>query len=463
MTNIFGFLRTIYFIGIGGIGMSGIARILNSMEFCVSGSDANESATTENLRQMGIPVHIGHRAENLQGADLVVYSSAIKDDNPELLQAANLCIPRISRGELLSEISRLKYSIAVAGSHGKSSTSSMVSDILTLAGYDPTSIIGGVLSSTGSNAHLGAKNVLVAESDESDRSFVMLYPSIAVITNIDQEHLNSYTDMDDLKSAFAQFANKVPFYGCVVLCIDDANTSDIIPEINRRVTTYGFKAQANVRAVDIESSGFSVSFNVEYNSTPIGHVIVNKPGNHTILNSLAAIAVALEMQVPFSIIAEALYKFQGVERRMSIRYRDEKTVVIDDYAHHPTEVEVTLKACREAFKGYRICAVFQPHRYTRLKALKTEFAKAFMDADHLFVTDVYAASEQPIEGVSPQGLIDETKRYGFKEAGYLPVWGELWKSLGEIGLDKTVIITLGAGNITELSRELAKLLEGVRV
>jgi UDP-N-acetylmuramate--alanine ligase len=291
----------------------------------------------------------------------------------------------------------------------------------------------------------------------------MLYPSIAVITNIDQEHLNSYADMDDLKSAFAQFANKVPFYGCVVLCIDDGNASDIIPEINKRIITYGFKAQANVRAVNVEYNGFSVSFNVEYNSVPLGCISVNKPGNHIILNSLAAIAVALEMQVPFSVIAEALYKFQGVERRMSVRYQDKNTVVIDDYAHHPTEIEVTLKACRQAFGEYRICAIFQPHRYTRLKALKTEFAKAFMDADYLFVTDIYAASEQPIEGVDPQGLIDEAKRYGFKEARYLPGLDEFWSSLNEIGLDKTLVITLGAGNITNLSHKLAKTLEGVKI
>ncbi|MDR2884890.1 MAG: UDP-N-acetylmuramate--L-alanine ligase [Deferribacteraceae bacterium] len=456
MTNILGFLRHIHFVGIGGIGMSGIAEVLHNMEFTVSGSDIAENQNIERLRAMGITIYIGHAAENVANADVVVYSSAIKADNPEIVKAHENYIPVIGRGEMLGELTRMTFAIAVGGSHGKTTTTSMVAEILTAAEYDPTTIIGGRLNSTNNNAKLGSSNVMVAEADESDRSFLKLFPNVSVITNIDREHMENYADFDDVKACFAEFANSVPFYGCAVVCLDDKEVSDIIPHFNKRFTTYGIKAQADVKGYNIVKDGFSVSFDVDHKNTFLGRITVNLPGDHIILNSLAAVAVGLEMKVPFSTIADALARFEGVQRRMSVRYKSDSMIVLDDYGHHPTEIAATLKAVREAMNGYKICAVFQPHRYSRTQNLMPEFAKCFFDADYLFVTDIYAASEQPIEGITSSILVNEIKKRGIKTAEYLAEWGDIYRHLADIGHDKLAIITFGAGSITKFSHELSK-------
>ena len=460
MTNAFGFLKKLHFVGIGGIGMSGIAEILHNMDFIVTGSDVAVNSNVERLRAMGISVYEGHSADNISGADVLVYSSAVRLDNPELARARESHIPVIQRGEMLAELMRMKFAVAVSGSHGKTTTTSMISEILNGAGYDPTTIIGGRLNRDNNNACLGKHNIMVAEADESDRSFLMLYPSVAVITNIDKEHMDSYSDFNDVKECFIQFANRVPFYGLNVVCLDDRSVSDIIPKLEKRFLTYGLSAQADTKALNVVKDGFSASFDVEHKGIAMGRVKVSLPGDHIILNSLAAIAVALEMRVPFTTVADVLEQFDGVQRRMSVRYKSDETMVIDDYAHHPTEIAATLKALRDAMPGRKICAVFQPHRYSRTKGLMSEFAKCFFDADYLFVTDIYAASEQPIEGVSSDVLVSEINKHGFKDAVHIREMKEVYPALDEIGYEQSVIVTLGAGSITKFSHEIASYLGG---
>ncbi|MDR2870787.1 MAG: UDP-N-acetylmuramate--L-alanine ligase [Deferribacteraceae bacterium] len=459
MTNALGFFKRVHFVGIGGIGMSGIAEVLHNMNFSVSGSDISENANVKRLQAMGITVNIGHSADNLAGAEVLVYSSAVQPDNPELVKAKENFLPVIPRGEMLAELMRMQFAVAVSGSHGKTTTTSMISELLSAGGYDPTTIIGGRLNRTNDNAHLGKHNIMVAEADESDRSFLMLYPSIAVVTNIDHEHMESYADFADVKDCFVQFANSVPFYGRAILCLDNPQVADIIPRIEKRFITYGVKAQADVRGYNIQKDGFSVSFDVEVQGMEMGRVTVNLPGDHIILNSLAAIAVGLEMQMQFEDIAAVLSKFEGVQRRMSVRYKDDSTMVIDDYGHHPTEIMATLKAIREALPNYRICAVFQPHRYTRTENLMSDFAKAFFDADSLYVTDIYAASEQPIEGIDAPRLVNEVRAHGFKDVQHLPVWDDIYTQLEEQGYENTVVVTLGAGSITRLSHEIGEYIK----
>jgi UDP-N-acetylmuramate--alanine ligase len=458
MTNALGFFKRVHFVGIGGIGMSGIAEVLHNMNFSVSGSDVAANANVKRLQGMGITVHIGHSADNLAGAEVLVYSSAVSPDNPELVKAKENFLPVIPRGEMLAELMRMQFAIAVSGSHGKTTTTSMISEMLSAGGYDPTTIIGGRLNRTNDNAHLGKQNIMVAEADESDRSFLMLHPSIAVVTNIDHEHMDSYADFEDVKTCFVNFANKVPFFGRIVLCLDDPHVADIIPRLEKRFVTYGVKAQADVRGYNIVKDGFSVSFDVEVQGMQMGRVTVNLPGDHIILNSLAAIAVGLEMQMQFEDIADVLAQFEGVQRRMSVRYRDEQTLVLDDYGHHPTEIMATLKAIREAMPSHRICAVFQPHRYSRTANLMSGFAKAFFDADSLYITDIYAASEEPIEGIDAQRLVNEVRAHGFKDVQHLADWKDLYTQLEETGYDNTVVVTLGAGSITTLSHELGEYL-----
>jgi UDP-N-acetylmuramate--alanine ligase len=315
--------------------------------------------------------------------------------------------------------------------------------------------VGGLLNRTGSNARFGKQNVMVVEADESDKSFMKLYPSIAVITNIDKEHMDNYQDMEDVKNCFAAFANSVPFYGCAVICIDDGNVADIIHKLNKRFISYGVKAQADVRGSNIVKEGFKVSFDVEYKENYLGRVSLYHPGDHIILNALAAIAVSIEMQVPFSSICDVLANYAGVQRRLSMRFESKNLYVIDDYGHHPTEIAATLKTAREALTGFKICVIFQPHRYTRTLNLKSEFAKCFLDADYLFLTDIYAASEKPIEGVDSEMLLDEIKRYGFKNANYLKQWSDFYTKLDGIMDDKLAIVVMGAGNISKFSYELA--------
>ena len=462
MNRVFGGFTHIHFVGIGGIGMSGIAEVLKNMGFVVSGSDIASNSNTERLKSMGVNVYYGHKAENINNVDVIVYTSAAAKDNPEIMAAKENHIPVISRGEMLAELMRLKYAVAVAGSHGKTTTTSMMAEIVQAAKLDPTILIGGKLNSTHNNAALGRSNIMVAEADESDRSFLMLYPSIAVITNIDHEHMENYRDFDDVKSSFAKFANRVPFYGCCVVCIDNDNVADIIPLIEKRMITYGIKAQADIRAINIVKEGFGVSFDVLRNDTLLGRISLKLPGDHIVLNALAATAAALEMSIPFSVISETLSGFGGVQRRMSKRYEDEKFMVLDDYGHHPTEIAITLKAIREAMPGRKIAVIFQPHRYSRTQNLMGEFAKCFMDADKLFVTDIYAASEQPIDGVNSEVLIREIKNYGFRDITYLPKWKDFFGYIDDLDGEESVIITFGAGSITNFSYEISQYLESKR-
>ena len=459
MNSVFGKFSHIHFVGIGGIGMSGIAEVLFNMGFRVSGSDISRNANVIKLQELGIDVYLGHKGENIKGADVIVYTSAASDDNPELILAREHRKPVIKRGEMLSELMRLKFAVAVAGSHGKTTTTSMIAEIVKAAKLDPTILIGGRLNSTNNNASFGKSNIMVAEADESDRSFLMLYPSIAVITNIDQEHMESYKDFNDVKECFTQFANMVPFYGCSVVCIDNDNVADIIPDLTKRFITYGIKAQADMRACNIKKDGFSVEYDVQKDGEILGHINIMLPGDHIVLNSLAAVTACLEMGIDFNVISNTLAGFSGVQRRMSVRYKDDSVIVVDDYGHHPTEIITTLKAIREASTNSRIMVVFQPHRYSRTRDLMSDFAKCFMDADSLFVTDIYAASEEAIEGINSERLINEIKGHGLKDVHYLPKWDDFFKEIDENRSEHTIIVTFGAGSITNFSFQIAEYIE----
>lgn len=456
MDKVFGSVKNIHFVGIGGIGMSGIAEVLHNMGFGVSGSDLSEGGNVKRLQNMGIDVRTGHRYEYAENADVVVYTSAVKETNPELVCAKDRFIPVIKRGEMLAELMRLKFSVAVAGSHGKTTTTSMVAEILNEARLDPTIVVGGILNTRDTNASLGKGNVIVAEADESDRSFLMMSPSIALITNIDYEHPDTYHDLEDVKQTFIDFASRVPFYGSVVLCLEDMNTADIIPHIGRKFLTYGFKAQADVHAVNVEQKGFGMHFDVVIKGEKMGKIRLGFPGEHNVLNSLGAIAVAQEFNIPFRTVKRALEKFKGVQRRLTARYDDGSCIVMDDYGHHPTEIKTTLRAVRGAYGDKKIIAVFQPHRYTRTQALIKDFAMAFFDVDMLFIADIYAASEDKIEGVDSETLVREIKRRGFKNVNYIGSFDEVFDYLEDEGCDNTVIITQGAGNVTKFSFDLAQ-------
>jgi UDP-N-acetylmuramate--alanine ligase len=459
LTERFGKVRNIHFVGIGGIGMSGLAEILHSMGFNITGSDLSDSANVRRLRRMGITVYVGHRPENAENAQALVYSSAVRKDNPELVYARENFIPVIKRGEMLAELMRMKHSIAVAGSHGKTTTTSMIAEIFFKAEVDPTVVVGGILNKKDSNAQLGEGNIMIAEADESDRSFLMLSPTIAVITNIDFEHTDTYKSMEDVKDCFADFASRVPFYGLNVLCMDDGNTAELIKRTDRRFVTYGLGVQADVHSSDIVKAGFSISFTVVQKGVSLGRIKLGFPGEHNVQNALAAIAVSLELGIPFEVCRQALEEFTGVQRRLTVRYEGKNCMVIDDYGHHPTEIRTTLKAVREAYGSRKIITVFQPHRYSRTHALMNEFATCFSEADKLFITDIYAASEDPIEGVDAQALVKEIKDRGFRDVHYIQAPADFLHYLSEHGCDNSLILTLGAGSITRFSAELAEWLE----
>lgn len=458
---IFGKIKNIHFVGIGGIGMSGIAEVLINMGFNVSGSDISENPNVKRLKSLGAEIFIKHSEDNLKdGTDVLVYSSAVNYDNPEIQKAKQMYIPIIKRGEMLAELMRMKYSIVISGSHGKTTTTSMIAEIFKEAKLDPTIVIGGRLNSENNNSSLGKGDIMISEADESDRSFLMLYPTIAVVTNIDAEHLDCYSGIEDIKSSFAQFANRIPFYGKDFICLDDTNCADIIPEIKKSFVTYGIKAKADITASNIFKWGFSTKFNVTAYERNLGEFQINFPGEHNIANALAAIGVALEFSISPETIKSALFNFKGVQRRLSLRYSTDLIKVYDDYGHHPTEIMVTLKSLREAYPDKKIVVAFQPHRYTRTKFLLNDFAKAFFDADFLFVKDIYAASEQPIEGIDSQKIVDEIKKHGFKDVWYLENDGDFMKFVGEKLHENMVILTLGAGNITNFSCEIAEFLKG---
>ena len=449
-------VKRIHFIGIGGIGMSGIAEVLCNLGFVVSGSDLKKSKNTDRLEKMGLKIYEGHAADNIGDAQVVVYSSAVRPDNPEVLLAKESGIPVIPRAEMLAELMTLKpYAVAVSGTHGKTSTTSMVATILGHAGVDPTSVVGGVVDTLGSNAKLGASEWFVTEADESDRSFLMLYPTIAVVTNIDKEHMESYKGMDDVVQCFTDFVNKVPFFGAAVICLDDPNVQLIIPQIKRRRVTYGLTAQADISAHGITyTDGFGSKFDVWRGSESLGEVNLPVPGKHNVYNALAAIAVGLELDVPFDAIAEALTKFKNANRRFQFKGSANGITVVDDYGHHPTEILATLAAAKNSDGARRTVVVFQPHRYTRTRELFDEFALAFNNADLLFVLDIYAASEQPIEGVNAEVLTENIKRFGHKNANYIGDISTAAAKVLPVLKSGDLVITLGAGNVTGLSDEI---------
>lgn len=455
-------VKRIHFIGIGGIGMSGIAEVLCNLGFVVSGSDLKKSKNTDRLEKMGMKIYEGHTAENIGDAQVVVYSSAVRPDNPEVVLAKQNGIPVIPRAEMLAELMTLKpYAVAVAGTHGKTSTTSMVATLLVHAGVDPTTVVGGIVDTLGSNAKLGASEWFVTEADESDRSFLMLYPTIAVVTNIDKEHMESYKGMEDVVQCFTDFVNKVPFFGAAIICLDDPNVQLIIPNIKRRRVTYGLTAQADISAHDIRyTDSFGSTFTVWRGSDTLGEISLPVPGKHNVYNALAATAVALELEIPFSKITEAFAGFKNANRRFQFKGEENGITVVDDYGHHPTEILATLSAAKNSSGGRRTVVVFQPHRFSRTQELMDEFALAFNNADVLYVLDIYAASETPIEGITAEVLTDNIRKYGHKDATYI---GDVDTAAAKVSSNLQAgdfVITLGAGSVTRLSDEILEHLRG---
>jgi UDP-N-acetylmuramate--alanine ligase len=451
----YGNIEKIHFVGIGGIGMSGIAEVLLNLGYKVSGSDLRESDTTERLRSLGGQIFIGHAAENLTNVDVVVTSTAVQSDNPEVIEAKRHMVPVIPRAEMLAELMRMKYGIAIAGTHGKTTTTSMVATVLTHAGIDPTIVIGGKLNTLGSNAKLGQGQFLVAEADESDGSFLTLSPTIAVVTNIDADHLDFYTGgIEEIKDTFVSFINKVPFYGLAILCLEDRNITEIIPRIKKRFMTYGLSSQSDLRATHVRLDGFQTSFTAHYKGYRLGDVSFNMPGAHNVLNALACTAVALELDVPFDKIQEGFAQFGGVGRRFSVKGDKNGIMVVDDYGHHPAEIRATLSAARNGWPERRLVVAFQPHRYSRTKELFNEFVTCFYDADVLVLTDIYAASEQPIPGVTAERLADEIQRHGQRDVTYIADRNDLPDHLAGVVKEGDIVITLGAGNVWQAGEAL---------
>nr|WP_194941156.1 MULTISPECIES: UDP-N-acetylmuramate--L-alanine ligase [Myxococcaceae] len=447
----------VHFVGIGGIGMSGIAEVLLNLGYKVSGSDLKESDITRRLAKLGADVRLGHKAENLVQADVVVISSAVKKDNPEVMAARARKIPVIPRAEMLAELMRLKYAVAMAGSHGKTTTTSMVATVLAAAGLDPTAVVGGKVNVLGSNAKLGKSELMVVEADESDGSFLHLHPSIAVVTNIDPEHLDHYGNLDALKRAFVEFCNRVPFYGLNVLCLDHPNVQALLPHLEKRYVTYGSSHMADYRLEGVELDGYSTRFRAWRRDEDLGEFRVRMVGAHNALNALAVIAVAEEMEVPLDTVRTALAEFGGVQRRFTVKGEARGITVVDDYGHHPTEVLATLAGARRAF-GRRVVVAFQPHRYTRTRDLLSEFATAFNDADVLFVSGVYAAGEEPIPGANGEALAEAVRAHGHRDVTYVEKRTDLPGALLPRLKDGDIVLTLGAGDITQVGPDLLGLL-----
>ena len=448
-------VRQIHFVGIGGIGMSGIAEVLLNLGYAITGSDVSLSDITQRLTSLGAVIFSGHQASHLRDADVVVTSTAVKDDNPEVLEAHRRNIPVIPRAEMLAELLKMKFSVAVSGSHGKTTTTSMVSTVLAYGGLDPTMVIGGKLASIGSNAKIGDGEIIVAEADESDGSFLKLNPCLAVITNIDREHLDYYRDIEEIKAAFLKFANIVPFYGSTILCLDNEHVREILPQIKRKVITYGLTSPADYQATEMVLAGPLSKFSVSCRGERLGEVTLNVPGRFNVANALATIAVARELDMPFDAIRKGLEAFVGVHRRLEIKGKVNGVTVVDDYGHHPTEIRETLAAARQVWKD-RIIVVFQPHRYTRTQKLFNEFLTAFPDADYLIVTDIYAASEKPIEGVSAASLCEGIRAHGHQGVIYLSGFDEMTDHLLAMAKPSDVIITQGAGTVWKIGEEFLK-------
>jgi UDP-N-acetylmuramate--alanine ligase len=448
-------IKKLHFIGIGGIGMSGIAEILIDQRFKVSGSDRSLSEVTERLQKLGASIFEGHRAENIaQDVDTVVYSSAVQPDNPEILEAQKRNIPIVRRAEMLAEMMRLKYGIGIAGTHGKTTTTSMTSLVLMEGGLDPTVIVGGKLSGLGgTNARLGRGEFIVVEADEYDRSFLSITPTIAVLTTLETDHLDCYRDLEDIKSAFIQFASKVPFYGFIVLCLDEPALLDIMPHLSKKkIVTYGLNPQADVQAVDIRHKDNSTTYTLVRNNQELGTIMLQVPGLHNVQNSLGAITVALELGIPFNKIKAGIEKFAGVYRRWEKKGEVNNIAVYDDYAHHPTECRATLSGVKSGWRRRVVC-VFQPHLYSRTRDFYEDFGKSFLLSDVLIVTDVYPAREEPIQGVNGELIVNAAKQFGHKDVHYVPDKKNVPALLKSIVKTGDIVITMGAGDIWKYGEE----------
>ena len=449
----------IHFVGIGGVGMSGIAEVLLTLGYRITGSDVRRSESIERLERLGAKVAIGHEPVNVEGAHVVVYSSAVARDNVEVHVARQRGIPVIPRAEMLAELMRLKYGIAIAGTHGKTTTTSMVGAVLGAAGLDPTVVVGGRVHGLGANARLGQGEFLVAEADESDGSFLKLSPTIAVVTTVDGEHLDHYADVDAIRSAFETFVNKVPFYGAAVLCLDQPEIQRMIPAVDKRVITYGLESGADLTARRLSFSGLRAEFEVVQRGKVLGPATLQVPGGHNVLNALAAVAVGLDLEVPFSSIQEALAGFTGVQRRFQVRGEVGGVLVVDDYGHHPAEIRATLAAAKAGFDR-RVLTVFQPHRYTRTQHLMQDFFTAFYQSDVLLVMDIYPAGEAPLPGVHARGLAEGIAAHGHREVHYMD--GDRQGILDFLCEDTRpgdLVLTLGAGDVGQLGAELLARLD----
>jgi UDP-N-acetylmuramate--alanine ligase len=446
--------QPVHFVGIGGIGMSGLAEVLLELGYRVSGSDLKSSPVTQRLAERGAAIFEGHAAGNVGGAKAVVVSSAVPAGNPEVIEARRIGIPVLPRGELLAELMRQKYGIAVAGSHGKTTTTSMIAAVLSHAGLDPTVVVGGRVGMMGgTNARLGKSDYLVVESDESDGSFLKLAPIVAIVTNIDREHLDHYSGLGELRRAFAEFVGKVPFYGAAVLCLDDDNVQQILPAVNRRTVTYGWSAQASLRITHSSAGHMASEFHLHFRGRDLGCFRVHVPGAHNVLNAAAAVAVGLELEIPSETIREGLANFSGVDRRFQVKGSGRGVTVIDDYGHHPTEIRATLAASRECPYA-RVHVLFQPHRYTRTHALMDDFARAFHQADSVHVMDIYAASEPPIEGVTAEALTRRIADFGHLHAHYVGTMEGGVESVVAAAVPGDAILTLGAGSVSQAGEKI---------
>ncbi|MCK5391247.1 MAG: UDP-N-acetylmuramate--L-alanine ligase [Deltaproteobacteria bacterium] len=453
----YGKIKRIHFVGIGGIGMSGIAEVLLNMGYEISGSDIGESATVKRLIELGAKIHIGHSRDNVEGSGVVVTSSAIRADNPEVLRAEEINIPVIPRAEMLAELMRLRYGIAVAGSHGKTTTTSLIAAVLSYGQLDPTIVVGGKVKAMGTNARLGKGDFMVVEADESDGSFLRLSPVISVLTNIDEEHMDYYKDMDELEGAFLSFLNKIPFYGLSVLCIDCPRVKLLSRDFKKRIMTYGFDQDAELRAQDVAVSGFETKFNVFLKDSFLGPVCLNVPGRHNAQNALAAIAVGMELGMSFEDVSLGLSEFKGIDRRLQVKGEGRGILVIDDYAHHPREIEVTIDAVKESQSG-RVVVIFQPHRYSRTKLLFDEFVDVLTKADMLYIMDIYPAGEDPIDGITSQKLFQSLKENGHQNVRYINGDNMVSIVLDNL-MPEDVVLTLGAGNVWAFGE---KIVEGLR-
>ncbi len=448
----------IHFVGIGGAGMSGIAEVLLNLGYRISGSDLVRTDITERLKKLGSTIYYHHQKENIKGAKVVVVSSAVGKDNPEVMEARKRLVPVIARAEMLAELMRMKYGIAVAGTHGKTTTTSMIATVLAEGGLDPTVVIGGRLNSLGSSAKLGQGEFLVAEADESDGSFLKLSPTIAVVTGINPEHLDYYQDFDREKQAFVEFINKLPFYGRAILCLDEVNLQSLLPQLNKTHITYGLAGQADLQARRIELKPMKTSFSVHWEGKELGRLSIGMPGLHNIYNCLATTATALELDLDFKVIQKAMKGFSGVKRRFEIKGEVREILVVDDYGHHPQEIKATLAAAKTTWNR-RVVVVFQPHRYTRTRDLYSEFLPAFHQADVLIITETYPAGEEKIPGVSAEGLYQGICGHGHKAVTFIPQLKEIGKHLLKIVRPGDMVITLGAGDIGQVADELIKALK----